>query len=184
MMNRTTKGLKGLMALALGATVSLPLEIGTPVQAQPDENNAAKAVNPPNRRGGARRAGRGAGNAERMRARLEEREMAAAEAVAGKPLTDEQKQKVRAAFTAREEATRAAREKYVGELAASLGMEPDEVRLKLRDANVRRNQAGMGAAAAEGGGRGARGGRAGRAGRRNRGAAGTAAGGAAAPAVQ
>lgn len=160
-----TKGIKGLALLGLGVGLAMPVSSW----AQPDPNNAAKAQNPANR---ARRARGQNGQGAKAKARMEERELAAAEAVAGKPLTDEQKQKVREALAAREEVVRTAREKYITEMAASLGMEPDAVRLKMREANAKRNAAG-GAGNGAGNGAGRRGGR------RNRGAQGAA--GAAAP---
>ena len=171
---RTVKSIKGLALLGLGLGMALPVGSWSQAQAQPDPNNAAKAENPPNRarRNKGQKGGRGQQGAKAL-ARMQEREMATAEEVAGKPLTDEQKQKVRDALAAREEVTRTAREKYISELAASLGMEPDAVRLKMREANAKRNGQGQGQGNAQGAGR------AGRAGRRNRGGA----GGAVAPAA-
>ncbi len=131
--NVTRMGFKGLSVLTLSLGAALPMIARA--QAQPDPNNAVKGQNPPNR---LRRNKNNRGqNGARAQARLMERELAAAEVVAGKPLTDDQKQKVRDNVTAREDAVRAAREKYVTDLAATLGMEPDEVRLKLREAQAK-----------------------------------------------
>jgi hypothetical protein len=143
---RTMHASKFLGLLALGAALTLPVA----AQAQP-ETNAPKGQNPPNRTRRARgqKGQRGQRNAEKQLARTQERELAAAEVIAGKPLTDEQKQKVSDAVKAREEVTRAAREKYVTDLAASLGLDPDAVRLKMRDAM----RAGARGAAGAGGGR-------------------------------
>ncbi len=138
--------------LFLGAALALPMS----AQAQPDPNNAPKAQNPANRarRAKGQKRQRGQRNMEKQLARAQERELATAEAVAGKPLTDEQKQKVRDAVKSREEVLRDAREKYTTDLAASLGMEPDAVRLKMREANAKRNGAvGAQGAARQGGAR-------------------------------
>ena len=171
-----TKRIKGLALLGLGVGLLMPES----AWAQPDPNAPAMAQNPANR---ARRAkGQKGMNGQnpKAQARMQEREMATAEAIAGKPLTDEQKQKVRESLAAREEAVREAREKYITEMAASLGMEPDAVRLKMREANARRNAAGGVAGAGNGMGKGA--GR--RGARRNRGGqAGQEAQGEAAPAA-
>jgi hypothetical protein len=125
--------------LFLGAGLALPMS----AQAQPDLNNAAKARNPPNRarRAKGQKGQRAQRNIEKQQARAQERELATAEAIAGKPLTEEQKQKVRDAVNAREEVLRTAREKYVTDLAASLDMEPDAVRLKMRGTKGNRNGA-------------------------------------------
>ncbi len=135
---RTMARTKGLALLGLGLGMAVP--VGSWAQAQPDPNAPPMAQNPPNRNRRNRGQRGNKGNRGQMgakaQARMMDRELATAEAVAGKPLTDEQKQKVRDNVKAREDAIRAAREKYVTDLAASLGMEPDAVRLKLREAQA------------------------------------------------
>jgi hypothetical protein len=170
---RTVAPLKLMKGLALAA---LSLALAAPsAMAQPVVEGAPLAQNPPNRdRNGkkAARAGRKGGALNpAAKAKMEEREMAMAAAVAGRALTDEEKQQVREAATAREAAVRAAREAYITELAASLKMEPDEVRLKLAQAmaaarGARGGAAGAGAAGAAGAGAGAGGNAAARAARR------------------
>ena len=153
-MTPMTRKIKGLALLGLGLGLAMPANSW----AQPDPNNAPKAQNPPNRTRRAKGQRGQKGQNAQVRARVEARELATAEAVAGKPLTDEQKQKVRTALTAREEAVRTAREKYIADMAASLNMEPDAVRLKMREANAKRNADGVGNGAGRRGGRRNRGG--------------------------
>ena len=164
----TAQGIKGLALLGLGLGLAVPVS----VWAQPDPNNAGKAQNPANRAGRARGARGANGQGAVAKARMEARELAVAEAIAGKPLTDEQKQKVREALAAREEAVSEAREKYIAEMAASLGVEPGAVRFQMRGANARRNMAG-----GQGEGQGRRGGRRNRVRQGGQGAAAPAAGG-------
>jgi hypothetical protein len=115
-------------------------------QAQPDVNNAPKAENPGNGRQRANRrnrANRPGANGEQALQRAVERDLTAAELIAGKPLTDEQKQKVREATALRENAVQAAREKYLTDLAQATGIEIDEVRLKMRQATLRQRLNGQ-----------------------------------------
>ena len=131
--------------LAVSSVGGVPA--ASPVVAQPDVNNAPKAENPANRDRKANRQKRrdavganGANgnvlnaNGRAVKPTVEERDLAIAELVLGKPLSDEQKAKVREASALRENTLQAAQEKYVSDLAQATGLEIDELRLKMRQA--------------------------------------------------
>lgn len=135
-----------LVALLLGAGGALNL------QAQPDLNNAPKGGNPPNRDKQAKAKLKAAnrvqaeGKAKAAREarmnQIAEAEAKRIEALAGKPLSDEQKQQLKEAMTARLNALRAAQDAYLGEVAKLSGLTPDELRLKMRGNALQKGERG------------------------------------------
>lgn len=129
-----------LVLLGIGATLN--------VQAQPDLNNAPKGGNPPNREKRVQRdrkverARNAEGKANKVREarmdKLAETEAKRVEALSGKALTDEQKQQLKEAMAARINALRAAQDAYLGEVAKMSGLTIEQLRLKLRDKNLLR----------------------------------------------
>ena len=130
----------------IASTLAFFVSAAYSVQAQPDLNNAPKGGNPPNRVRPdkvARKAANAAKTETRLKAARETRmralvtsEAKKVEALAGKPLTDAQKQQLSDAMTARLNAQRAAQDAYLSEVAKMTGLTIDELRLKMRDTGL------------------------------------------------
>lgn len=124
----------GMLALAALIGAGTIASLAPPVSAQPDAGTA-KAINPPNRKKG----GRGARKGNGMGKKMVEREMTRIEQVNGKPLTEEQKTKVRDALAERVKATRQAQQDYLKAVADATGVTVDELQMKLRAQRRRKN---------------------------------------------
>ncbi len=128
----TALGLAGALGLGTLGTNALVS------QAQPDPNAVPKTENPNNRQNRQNRQKRQRVTPEQRLKATQDQEIATIEQTIGKTLTDAQKEEVRTASVARQEAVKVAQDKYLQDLSKTTGLEVDELKLKMRDARGKR----------------------------------------------